>query len=135
MSLSLAIYPLFGFNNTPQFVEKRSGYFLGMNRLDFEDEWKVFRQIRDMTSFGDKEPKFQIIVNPKPLPANHKLAIYGDEGIEKTEEDENGETLTYLEAGEFAKIIMSEYSSVINKAIILFLLSLPKDTMVILYWR
>lgn len=133
MSLSLIVYPVLGFDNNPQMIDFRRGVILGNNRLVLETEFKIFRQIRDLTSFGDEELSLERIT-PKPLPANHRLAVYEDEGLQKTFNDSYDDRLTYLQAGEFAKITLFDDTSIINKAIISFLITLPKDTMIILYW-
>ncbi|NCS98811.1 hypothetical protein GW764_01345 [Candidatus Parcubacteria bacterium] len=133
MQISLTIYPVIGNFNLPEVIETMNG-IIGFNRLRFQSDRRIFRQIIDLSEY-EKE-KFEQKVSPKPLPAGISLTTYEDEGLTEVKKDDLfGNELCYLEAGDFMKIIFPEDTSQINMAIKSFLDSLDPKTMIILYWE
>lgn len=69
-----------------------------------------------------------------PLPEGLKVGHYEDEGLRYDEADRYGKLLTYTTPDELRAIRVVDGMSQWNKAALAFLLALPADSRVVLYW-
>ena len=123
MGLDLTLLPLRG----PHEMGEIS--VLCYDRLIFDQDHEIFGQLIDCGE-GNK-PTIQV----NPIPPQMWVEIYGDEGIERTREDNYGTELTFVYAQQLKKLKVSDGASSKNKAIKAFIDALPDDTPIILEWR
>jgi len=105
-----------------------------------------FRERRDeMLSTAairlDRDPRLlaQLAPDADPclvhhLPEGLKVGHYEDEGLRFDEVDQYGEPLTYTTPARLQALRTIEDMSEWNKATIAFLLALPPNTRIVLYW-
>ena len=121
MGLNLTLMPInFG----------KDTWWLGYNRLSFDRNYELF----DFFG-GEREEKHKKVINDMPIPKDIKVDIYGDDGLETKKNNPYGEPLTYFYAKDSKKIPMKVCKGDWNKAIIKFLQTLPKETVIVLEWR
>jgi hypothetical protein len=70
----------------------------------------------------------------QPLPAGLKVGHYEDEGLRFDEVDRHGEHLTCTTPADLRRLRLPDDLSDWNRAVLSFLLALPPDARVILYW-
>ena len=117
MGMDLTVCPIkLNFNND----------WLGHERLSFERDYDLFSQIEDIGRGAG--PK---VLTPKPIPGTFRW--YDDDGLKESSDDCYGTPLTYVKAEEFANIIFDVLSDW-NKAVVIFLCSIPPETPVVLWW-
>ncbi len=78
---------------------------------------------------GDATPRLV-----QPLPDGLKVGCYEDEGLRFTDTDRYGNKLTYTTSADLAALRVTEEMTQWNRAIIAFLLSLPPENRIVLYW-
>lgn len=125
MSVELILYPLRGpsvLNNTK---------VLCFDRLGFDQDYRIFGQLKDISGGKDNKP----VIQPKPIPVQMWVQMYEDEGIDETREDRYGDELTFVYAQQLKKLEVPEDADPKNKAIKAFIDELPNDTPIILQWR
>jgi len=69
-----------------------------------------------------------------PLPEGLKVGCYQDEGLTFTEVDHHGEPLTFTTPADLRRLELSADLAPWNRALLAFLLALPDDARVVLYW-
>ncbi len=89
----------------------------------------------------DRDPRLlsQLAVNAepclvRPMPAGLKVGHYEDEGLRFSEQDRYGHPLTFTTPAALQSLRIPDDLSPWNHAVLSFLLALPPDTRVILYW-
>jgi len=90
---------------------------LAYDRMSVTRNYDLFDQIRTL----------------EPRPLERYLDWYGDEGIERRDDDPYGAVLTYLTAGELGKLDPGE--GWLNVAAWAYLRALPPNTTVLLWWH
>jgi hypothetical protein len=108
---------------TSQFRERR-GEFLATATLRLDRDSALLSQL----STGSKP----CLVHP--LPADLKVGHYEDEGLKYETVDRHGAPLTYTTPAELQKLRLLDDVSPWNRAELAFLLALPPEARVILYW-
>lgn len=89
----------------------------GFNRLGFWRESELFDRIRTLPS--------------RKLETERDFVYYNDEGIDDCKVDAYDQPLCYVEARHFFGICSGNQW---NKAVLIFLRSLPPEMPVVLYW-
>ncbi len=104
------------------------------DRLTIETDYEIFAQIADKGK--PKMPKIEIaeIVRTKQIPKGSYASIYTDTGLREVSENPHHTPISYTNSREIRKINLPEDISARNKAAIIYLRQLPKDTPLILYW-
>jgi hypothetical protein len=69
-----------------------------------------------------------------PLPAGLKVGCYEDTGVFFTQVDRSGEPLTYLTPADLEHLDLPDDMSPWNSAVLAFILALPRDARIVLYW-
>ena len=70
----------------------------------------------------------------QPLPGSLRVGHYEDDGLKFDEVDRYGNRLTYTTADQVRRVATITDISQWNRAVLGFLLSLPSDTKIVLYW-
>ena len=70
----------------------------------------------------------------RPLPQGLKAGCYEDEGLIFTDADRAGSPLTFITSADMMRLDLSGEQSRWNGAVLAFLLALPEDARIILYW-
>jgi hypothetical protein len=70
----------------------------------------------------------------RPLPEGLKVGHCEDEGLKYEEVDRYGNALTFTTPTELGKLRVADDLGPWNRAVIAFLLALPPDARVVLYW-
>lgn len=70
----------------------------------------------------------------RALPEGLRVAVYEDEGLRYTEADRFGNRLSYTTAADLQRLAIPDHVIPWNRAILSFLLALPPDTRIVLYW-
>jgi len=100
--------------------------------LKFEQDYKLFAQIDNKWM---KERGVRQVCEPHPIPPGFKVMVLDEEkGWEPRAETNYDQKLTYVTAGDIAKIKPS-FKSDWNSAILAMMKALPADFPVILWWR
>jgi hypothetical protein len=68
------------------------------------------------------------------LPPDLKVGSYEDEGLVFSHVDRYGQPLTYIVGPDVARIELPPHVSIWNRAVLSFLLALPEDARIVLYW-
>jgi hypothetical protein len=106
-----------------QFREAR-GEFLATASLRLERDMELFGQLSP-----DAEPRLV-----SAIPAGLKVGHYEEAGLVWVEVDRYGSPLTFTTPAALVRLRLPEGVSAWNRAILAFLLSLPHDARVVLYW-
>jgi hypothetical protein len=69
-----------------------------------------------------------------PLPEGLKVGHYEEDGLRYEATDRHGEPLTFTTPAELRSLRVPDEISPWNRAVLAFLLALPPDARVILYW-
>jgi hypothetical protein len=103
---------------------ERRGEFLATATLRFDRDAGLFAQLTPGA-------------NPclvQPLPAGLKVGHYEDDGLRWDEVDRHGEPLTFTTSAELRRLALPDGLSPWNRAALAFLLALPTDARIVLYW-
>lgn len=103
---------------------ERRGEFLATATLRFDRDVRLFAQLAP-----DAEPCLV-----QPLAAGLKVGHYEDEGLRWDEADRQGRPLTFTAPTELQRLRLPDDLSPWNRAVLAFLLTLPPDARVVLYW-
>lgn len=123
MGVDLAIFP--------KWLDKDQWkWTLCYERLACDRDYDFFAQIQGFTRSDVRKPKGQIPTHP--LPTDAKVQVYGDEGLKDEAKDPYGSPLTYVLAGDFAKL---KANTPHNRAIVAFAAALEPDWPIILWWH
>jgi hypothetical protein len=105
-------------------LRERRGEFLATATLRLERDVGLLSQLA-----ASAEPRLA-----KPLPAGLKVGHYEEEGLKWEETDRHGEPLTFITPADLRHLRLPVDLSPWNRAVLDFLLALPSDARVILYW-
>jgi hypothetical protein len=105
------------------FREKR-GEFLPTATLRFERDSRLFAQLGNEAS--------PCLV--RPLPEGLKVGRYEDSGLTFTETDRYGRSLTFTTPVDLRGMRLLDDIASWNRAVLAFLLALPSETRIVLYW-
>jgi hypothetical protein len=100
------------------------GEFLPTATLRFERDPGLFAQL----AVGASPPL------ARPLPPGMRVGAYEDQGLTFTDADRHGQPLTYTTPADLLKLKVPDDLAPWNRAVLAFLLALPVDTRVVLYW-
>jgi len=103
---------------------ERQGEFLTTAALRFDRDSALFAQLS-----SDAEPCLTTL-----LPAGLKVGHYEEEGLRWDEVDRQGQPLTFTTPNELRRLQLLDELAPWNRAVLAFLLSLPPEARVILYW-
>jgi hypothetical protein len=106
-----------------QFREHR-GQFLTTATLRFERDLALFAQLA-----SDAQPCLV-----QPLPAGLKVGHYEDEGLRWDEVDQQGQQLTFTTPLDLRRLRLPDDLAPWNRAVLAFLLGLPPNARIVLYW-
>jgi hypothetical protein len=136
MHISLRIFPVTGRSNLSDIVDS-TGSILGTTVLRFDEDWRIFGQIMDVSEFTYEDETWPTpVVTPSPLPNGISLGVYEEEGLEYHPTSPlNDERLCYLTTKEFRQINLPGDATPTNKAIFSFIREMPDDTKFVLYWE
>jgi hypothetical protein len=89
----------------------------------------------------DRDPRLLGQLDPQaspclvyPLPAGLKVGRYEDQGLIQTATDRYGKPLTFTTSADIRQLRVPDDVSPWNRAVLAFLLTLPPDTRIVLYW-
>lgn len=88
---------------------------------------------RDSRLLGQLDPQAAPCL-VHPLPEGLKVARYEDQGLIFTETDRYSKPLTFTTANELSGLRVPEDIAPWNRAVLAFLLALPQDARIVLYW-
>jgi hypothetical protein len=103
---------------------ERRDEFLPTAILRFERDVGLFARLT-----RDSVPCFV-----RPLPNGLKTGYYEDQGLMFTDVDRYGQPLTFTTPGDLRDLEPPEEISPWNRAVLSFLLTLPGDARVVLFW-
>lgn len=103
---------------------ERRGEFLATASLHFDRDEALFAQLA-----ADASP---CLVTP--LPSGLKLGHYEDDGLKWAEADRYGNTLTCTTPADLRRLRVPDDVAAWNRAVLAFLLALPPDARIVLYW-
>jgi hypothetical protein len=103
---------------------ERRGEFLATATIRLERDPALLAQLAP-----DAEPCLV-----RPLPNGLKIGHYEDEGLRYDETDRSGNPLTFTSPSDLRNLRLPDDLSLWNRAAVSFLLGLPPDARVILYW-
>ncbi|MBN9520116.1 hypothetical protein J0H58_16580 [bacterium] len=92
--------------------------------LRFDRDEKLFTQLS-----VDSKP-----VLVQPLPAGLKVGHHEDDGLRYDEVDRQGQPLTFTTPDALRRLQVPGETAPWNRAVLTFLLALPPDTRIVLYW-
>lgn len=111
-----------------------NGMHLARQCLSLDRDYEIMAQI-DKEQMGGYGKGAKAVCKPQRLPPGLKFWWYADEGLKERRDDPYGSLLTYVEAGELAKVAMPPDASHWNKAVFAMMKALPADTPVVLWWH
>jgi len=103
---------------------ERRDEFLPTATLRFERDRRLFAQLAP-----DATPSLV-----RPLPPGLKAGTYEDEGLTFVDADRQGQPLTFTTPADLRRLVVPDDLAPWNRAVLAFLLTLPPDARVILYW-
>ena len=103
---------------------ERDGEFLATAGLRFDRDLRLFAQLDPHAS--------PCLVHP--LPKGLKIGHYGDQGLKFDDVDRYNKLLTYTTSTDLRRLKLPGDLTPWNQAILAFLLALPPDARLILYW-
>lgn len=106
-------------------------WHLAYDRMSLHRDYQIFGQIDK--NMGRAE-KIKVVCDPQRLPPGVRFTWYGDEGIKDETENPYGDTLTYVEAFELAKVKVDNTSDY-NKAVFTMIRALEPRTPIVLWWH
>jgi hypothetical protein len=105
-------------------LRERRGEMLPTATLRFERDARLFAQLA-----LDATPSLV-----RPLPAGLKVGSYEDDGLVFVDADRQGQSLTFTTPADLRRLVVPDDITPWNAAVLAFLLALPPDARVILYW-
>jgi hypothetical protein len=103
---------------------ERRGEMLSTAKLRFDRDSRLFGQLQREAS--------PCLV--RLLPEGLKVGAYQDDGLTFSATDRSGQALTFTTPADLVRLRIPEDIAPWNRAILAFLLALPSDTRIILYW-
>jgi hypothetical protein len=103
---------------------ERRGEMLSTAKLRFDRDARLFAQLDAQAS-----PCLA-----HPLPEGLKAGCYHEEGLVFTNTDRSGRPLTFTTPADLVRLRIPEDIAPWNRAILAFLLALPPDARIVLYW-
>lgn len=103
---------------------ERRGEMLPTATLRFDRDTAIFSQLAP-----DATP---CLVHP--LPDGLTVGSYEDSGLRYTDADRSGNRLSFTTPVDLRRLVVPDDTAPWNRAIITFLLALPPDTRLVLYW-
>ncbi len=103
---------------------ERRGEFLATAALRFDRDAALLAQLAP-----DAEPCLT-----HPLPAGLKVGHYEDEGLRWDDADRQGRPLTFTTPADLRRLRLPADLAPWNMAVLAFLLALPPEARVVLYW-
>lgn len=103
---------------------ERRGEFLATAAIRFDRDEGLFSQL-----VAEAIPSLT-----RPLPVGVKVGHHEDAGLEWAEVDRHGQPLTYTTPADLRRLRMPEDLAPWNRAVLAFLLELPDDARIVLYW-
>jgi hypothetical protein len=104
---------------------ERRGEILPTARLRFDRDGRLFAQL-------DRQATPALV---RPLPEGLRVGIYEDQGLNFKDTDRYGNPLTFTTSADFRGLrIPEDELAPWNRAIVAFLLALPPDFKIVLYW-
>ena len=100
------------------------GEFLPTATLRFERDYRLFAQL-----VPDATPSLV-----RPLPPGLKAGTYEDDGLVFTEADRQGRPLTFTTPADLRRLDVPPDLGAWNRAVLAFLLALPEEARIVLYW-
>src|SRR5262245_22310668 len=70
----------------------------------------------------------------RPMPSGLKVGNYEDDGLRFTDVDRGGQPLTFMTPPDLRALSPPPDLSPWNRAVLAFLLALPDETRIVLYW-
>jgi hypothetical protein len=103
---------------------ERRGEMLSTARLRFDRDMRLLVQLE-----GQATP---CLVHP--LPEGLNVGVYQDDGLKFTVTDRTGQPLTYTTPADLLRLQVPDDIAPWNRAILSFLVALPPNTRIVLYW-
>jgi hypothetical protein len=103
---------------------ERRGEFLATAAMRFDRDTGLFTQLAP-----DSDSRLV-----QPLPADLKVGHYEDEGLRWDMTDRQGHPLTFTTPAELRRLRVPDDLAPWNRAVLAFLLALPPDARIVLYW-
>jgi hypothetical protein len=103
---------------------ERRGEFLPTATLRFDRDSGLFAQL-------DLRATPCLV---RPIPETLKVGRYEDSGLVFTEVDRSGRRLTFTTPADLGRLRVPDDVAPWNRAVLAFLLALPPDARVVLYW-
>jgi hypothetical protein len=103
---------------------ERRGEFLATATLRFDLDYGLFAQLAH-----DAEPRLT-----QPLPDGLKVGHYEDDGLRWDTADRQGQLLTFTTPLDLRRLRLPDDIAPWNRAVLAFLLALPPDATIVLYW-
>jgi hypothetical protein len=103
---------------------ERRGELLPTANLRFDRDAKLFSQ-------------FSAAASPclvRPLPDGLTVGWYEDTGLRYADTDRYGNRLTFTTPADLQRLVVPDDTAPWNRAIITFLLALPLDSRIVLFW-
>jgi hypothetical protein len=106
------------------YFRERRGEFLPTATVRLERDDQLFAQLA-----LDATPALV-----RPLPPGLKVGAYEDAGLAFVETDRRGQPLTFLTPADLRRLVVPDGITPWNAAVLAFLLALPQDARIVLYW-
>ncbi len=103
---------------------ERRGEMLPTAKLRFDRDSGLFAQLERQAS--------PCLV--RPLPEGLKVGVYQDTGLAFTDADRSGRPLTFTTPADLARLRVPDDVAPWNRAVLAFLMALPPDTRIVLFW-
>jgi hypothetical protein len=103
---------------------ERRGELLPTATLRFDRDSGLFAQLE-----LDSRPSLV-----RPLPEGLRVGCYEDEGLRYTDVDSLGNRLTWTTSDHLRSLVITDDLAPWNRAILSFLLALPSDLRIVLFW-
>jgi hypothetical protein len=103
---------------------ERRGEFLATATLRLDRDAGLFAQLAP-----DAEPRLA-----QPLPAGLKVGHYQEDGLRWDEADNQGCRLTFTTPADLRRLRLPDDLAPWNRAVLAFLLALPPESRIVLYW-
>jgi hypothetical protein len=103
---------------------ERRGEMLSTAKLRFDRDSRLFGQL-------DRQASPCLV---RPLPEGLQVGSYQEDGLTYSATDRSGQPLTFTTPADLVHLRIPEELAPWNRAILAFLLALPPDTRIVLYW-
>lgn len=112
--------------------------FRVVTRIPVGQDYSVYAQLRDLSgdTMGADRPDVpkRPHIDPRALPSDVRIPLYGDNGRREVSSDALGRPLTFVTAGQL-RVLRVEESSPWNRALGMLFSALPLTTPIVLYWH